>query len=143
MSSFSSRWRALAAAARRQQAAASAGEATPERMRAIAMLGLARRHGGHGDERSAGFREWNSLALAAGLLLATGLGLWWADLPLAQSAGTLAHDLAELPRHVPRAPRLPSPAVLLAELDDLTSLHWNDPASLPGSTPPSAPETRP
>jgi hypothetical protein len=139
MSGFSSRWRALAAAAREQPA--PAGDADLERMRAIAVLGLARRGSAASAARNGGFREWNSLALAAGLLLATGLGLWWADLPL--SAGTLAHDLAELPRSVPRAPRLPSPSALLAELDGLTSLSWNDPATTPGSAHPSAPETHP
>jgi hypothetical protein len=141
MSSFSSRWRALAAAAREEQA--PAGDADYGRLRAIAVAGLARRAGGSGGARDAGFREWSSLALAAGLLLATGLGLWWADLPLMDRAGTLAHDLAELPRHVPRAPRLPSPSLLLAELDGLAALHWNDPATAPGDAHPSAPETRP
>lgn len=141
MSSFSSRWRTLAAAAREQQA--TAGATDRERMRAIAMAGLARRGGASAAARMAGLSEWSSLALAAGLLLATGLGLWWADLPLDDGAGALAHDLAELPRHVPRAPRLPSPSALLAELDGLTALRWHDPAATPGGTHPSAPETRP
>jgi hypothetical protein len=141
MSSFSARWRALAAAAREQPA--PAGAADRARMRAIALAGLARRGGEAGAGRAAGLSEWSSLALAAGLLVATGLGLWWADLPLGGSAGTLAHEIAELPRHVPRAPRLPSPSALLAELDGLTALHWNDPAIPPGSAHPSAPETRP
>jgi hypothetical protein len=143
MSGFHSRWRALAAAARETPAAAHDGPAHHERMRAIAALGLARCGGGAGAERSAGLSEWRSLALAAGLLLATGLGLWWADLPLPASAGTLARDLAELPRRVPRAPRLPSPSALLAELDGLAALRWDDPATPHGSTHPSDPETRP
>lgn len=141
MSSFSSRWRAIAAAAREQPA--PEGVADQERMRAIAVLGLARRGAALGATRRAGLGEWNSLAVAAGLLLATGLGLWWADPPLVDRAGAMAHDLAELPRHVPRAPRLPSPSALLAELHDLTALSWDDPAIPPGSAHPSSPETRP
>ncbi len=147
MSGFSSRWRALAAAAR--DAAEPAAGADRERMRAIAAAGLARRGSdagrgsAFGAARPAGLSEWGSLALAAGLLIATGLGLWWADLPLGESAGTLARDLAELPRHVPRAPRLPSPAMVLAELDGLAALRWDDPAPPAGSAHPTAPENRP
>lgn len=141
MSGFSSRWRALAAAAREQPGESAAAD-QQGRLRELARRGLALRAQEADAAHTSDWGEWRSLALAAGLLFATGLGLRWGELPEAMSAGTLARDLAELPRRVPRAPRLPSPSALLAELDQFAALPWHDAAAAPGDHP-NDPETRP
>lgn len=137
MSSFTSRWRALARSATQAPGPIPSAVPSTEHLRALALQGLA----GMRPSADVGFQEWSSLSIAAMLAVATGLGIWWSDVPVASSTRQLMQDLADLPTHIPRSPHVPSPAALLADLT--SNSPWSSAAPAPSLAQPPAPETTP
>jgi hypothetical protein len=136
---FSDRWRTLARAAARVRADDHDVAPTADRMRDLAARGLARLR----PAEEAGFQEWRSLMLAAMLMVASGLGIWLGDVPLISSSRSWMQELADLPKHVPRSPHVPSPATLFANLS--SGMSWSETAPTSDVPPPlpPVPETSP
>ncbi len=146
MNRFDANWQRLVASARR--APTHADPPAPldrERVRALVAAALAAPR----DDLAEWRWEPRWMAAAAALIAALALGLWRSDAPVAETVRAFTDQLAQLPRELPRAPRLPrfdlpSPTALLAALPDVRELRaWPANAAAIPSRSSTAPEHSP